>query len=107
MIFALGASVAGEALYAAYIGDYLAAVALGIAFQYFAIALMRGMGLRKSLLEAAKGEEGRHALARWQLAAAGSGGWRGGTDPTMTPPSLAWTMLDAVAMIRDGTQRFC
>jgi len=55
-VFALGSSVAGLALGAEYIGDYLAAVALGIVFQYLAIAPMRGLGLRKGLIEAAKAD---------------------------------------------------
>ena len=38
------------------IGDYLAALALGIAFQYFAIAPMRGLGLGSGLVEAAKAD---------------------------------------------------
>ncbi len=55
-IFGLGASIAGSTLAAEYVGDYLAAVALGIIFQYFAIAPMRGLGLRKGLAEAAKAD---------------------------------------------------
>ncbi|MGH3499549.1 MAG: DUF4396 domain-containing protein [Nocardioidaceae bacterium] len=38
VIFALGASIAGVTVYAEMLGDYLAAVGLGIIFQYFAIA---------------------------------------------------------------------
>ncbi len=55
-VFGLGASVAGLALGAEYIGDYLAALALGIVFQYFAIAPMRGLSLRKGLAAAAKAD---------------------------------------------------
>lgn len=55
-IFGLGATVAGLALGAEYIADYVAAVALGIVFQYFAIAPMRGLSLRKGLVEAAKAD---------------------------------------------------
>jgi hypothetical protein len=55
-VFALGASVAGFTLGAEYISDYLAAVTLGIVFQYLAIAPMRGLGLRKGLIEAAKAD---------------------------------------------------
>jgi hypothetical protein len=55
-VFALGISIAGLPLLAEYIGDYLLAVALGIIFQYFAIAPMRGLSLRKGLLEAAKAD---------------------------------------------------
>jgi Domain of unknown function (DUF4396) len=55
-VFGLGASVAGLTLGADYIGDYLAAVTLGIAFQYFAIAPMRGLPQGKALLQAAKAD---------------------------------------------------
>lgn len=55
-VFGLGATVAGTALFAEMIGDYVAALGLGIAFQYFAIAPMRGLGLRKGLVEAAKAD---------------------------------------------------
>ena len=41
-VFGLGATVAGTALFAEMIGDYVAALALGIAFQYFAIAPSAG-----------------------------------------------------------------
>jgi hypothetical protein len=55
-VFGLGATVAGLTLAAEYIADYLAAVALGVVFQYFAIAPMRGLSLRKGLIEAAKAD---------------------------------------------------
>ena len=55
-VFGLGATVAGLALGAEYVGDYIAAISLGIVFQYFAIAPMRGLGLRKGLAEAAKAD---------------------------------------------------
>jgi hypothetical protein len=55
-IFLLGITIAGRALWAEYIGDYVLAVALGLAFQYFAIAPMRGLGLRKGLIAAAKAD---------------------------------------------------
>jgi hypothetical protein len=55
-IFALGAVIAGQAVYAEMLGDYLAALTLGIAFQYFAIAPMRGLTLHKGLTEAAKAD---------------------------------------------------
>jgi hypothetical protein len=44
-VFGLGASVAGLTLGAEYLGDYTAAIVLGIVFQYFAIAPMRGLSL--------------------------------------------------------------
>ena len=55
-VYGFGASIAGVSLFPEYIGDYVLALALGIAFQYFAIAPMRGLGLRKGLVEAAKAD---------------------------------------------------
>jgi hypothetical protein len=55
-VFALGAAIASQAVYAEMVGDYLAAVSLGIVFQYFAIAPMRGLSLRKGLTQAAKAD---------------------------------------------------
>lgn len=55
-VFALGWTVAGEAVYASMIGDYLLAIALGIVFQYLAIAPMQGLGLRDGLKRAAKAD---------------------------------------------------
>jgi hypothetical protein len=43
-IFALALTVAGRTLFAEYIGDYVLALTLGILFQYYAIAPMRGLG---------------------------------------------------------------
>ncbi|HEV7212544.1 MAG TPA: DUF4396 domain-containing protein [Blastococcus sp.] len=56
LIFALGISVAGTALWAEYIGDYVLAIALGLVFQYFAIAPMRGLSFRKGIVAAAKAD---------------------------------------------------
>jgi hypothetical protein len=56
VIYALALTVAGQALFAEYIGDYLLALAFGIVFQYFAIAPMRGLGLWDGLKAAAKAD---------------------------------------------------
>jgi hypothetical protein len=55
-IFGLGVTIIGLPLLPEYIADYVLALALGIAFQYFAIAPMRGLGLREGLVEAAKAD---------------------------------------------------
>jgi hypothetical protein len=55
-VFALGLTIAGLALGAEYIGDYIVALAFGIIFQYFAIAPMRGLGLKDGLTAAAKAD---------------------------------------------------
>jgi hypothetical protein len=55
-IFALGLTIAGFPLGAEYVGDCALALGFGIAFQYFAIAPMRGLGLRDGLVAAAKAD---------------------------------------------------
>lgn len=55
-IFALGATIAGQTLLAEYAGDYLLAVVLGLVFQYFAIAPMRGLSFWPGLRAAAKAD---------------------------------------------------
>ncbi len=56
VIFALALTIAGTTLWAEYAGDYILALALGIMFQYFAIAPMRGLGFRDGLRAAAKAD---------------------------------------------------
>ena len=55
-IFGLGLTIAGLTLGAEYVGDYLFALAFGIVFQYFAIAPMRGLGLKDGLIAATKAD---------------------------------------------------
>jgi hypothetical protein len=55
-VFALALTIAGSSLGAEYAGDYVLALAFGIAFQYFAIAPMRGLGLKDGLKAAAKAD---------------------------------------------------
>lgn len=55
-IFGLGLTLAGRALFAEYVGDYLLALALGLAFQYFAIAPMRGLSFGKGIVAAVKAD---------------------------------------------------
>ena len=56
VIFLAGWTLLGSALYAELLGDFALALLLGIAFQYFAIAPMRGLGPRKGLVQAAKAD---------------------------------------------------
>jgi hypothetical protein len=55
-IFGLGLTIAGLTLGAEYAGDYIFALAFGIIFQFFAIAPMRGLGLKDGLIAAAKAD---------------------------------------------------
>ncbi|MGH7195640.1 MAG: DUF4396 domain-containing protein [Candidatus Saccharimonadales bacterium] len=56
IVFGFGFTLAGVALIPEYIGDYIAAIALGIIFQYFAIVPMSSLGLRKGIIQAAKAD---------------------------------------------------
>jgi hypothetical protein len=56
VIFWLGVKIAGVTLGAEYVGDYILALMFGIVFQYFAIAPMRGLGLKDGLVAAAKAD---------------------------------------------------
>ena len=56
VVFWLAVSIAGQMLGAEYVGDYLLALAFGIVFQYFAIAPMRGLGVRDGLVAAVKAD---------------------------------------------------
>jgi hypothetical protein len=55
-IFGLALTISGSVLGAEYLGDYVLALVFGIAFQYFAIAPMRGLGLKDGLKAAAKAD---------------------------------------------------
>lgn len=55
-VFMLGFQLFGRALWPEYIGDYVAALALGVLFQYFAIAPMRGLSFRKGMAAAVKAD---------------------------------------------------
>ena len=56
VIFFAGLAVAGSVLRAEFIGDYALAYALGIVFQYFAIAPMRGLAFGPGLWAAIKAD---------------------------------------------------
>lgn len=55
-VFFLGVQLFGVALGPEYIGDYTLALLFGIGFQYFAIAPMRGLGVRDGLRAAVKAD---------------------------------------------------
>ncbi len=56
VIFALAIQLLGSMLLAEYVGDYVAALALGILFQYWALAPMRGLNFRDGIRAAAKAD---------------------------------------------------
>ena len=100
-IFALGLTIAGLTLGAEYVGDYIFALAFGIVFQYFAIAPMRGLGLKDGLLAAAKADT--ISLTAFEI---GLFGWMAvmafvlfPAPHNLTPSSAAFWLLMQIGMI--------
>jgi hypothetical protein len=99
-VFALGATVAGATIWAEMIGDYLLAVTLGLAFQYLAIAPMRGLSFRKGIGAAAKADI--LSLTAFEL---GLFGWMALTtfvlfpDPHLSPRSPVFWFLMQIGMV--------
>jgi hypothetical protein len=100
VIFALAITIAGYALWAEYIGDYALALAFGIVFQYFAIAPMRGLGVRDGLRAAAKADT--ISLTFFEI---GLFGWMAIMTfvlfpaPHLTPAAPAFWLLMQVGMM--------
>jgi hypothetical protein len=100
-IFWLALTIAGSTLGAEYVGDYVLALAFGIVFQYFAIAPMRGLGLRDGLVAAAKADF--ISLTAFEV---GLFGWMAvmafvlfPAPHLLTPSSAAFWLLMQVGMI--------
>ncbi|HEY2795184.1 MAG TPA: DUF4396 domain-containing protein [Micromonosporaceae bacterium] len=100
IVFAFGFAVAGSVLAAEYIGDYVLALAFGILFQFFAIAPMRGLGVRDGLRAAAKADV--ISLTAFEI---GLFGWMAvafvlfpASNPVM-PNSAAFWLLMQIGMI--------
>jgi hypothetical protein len=56
VLYAVGATIAGAALWPEYIADFALAFVFGIAFQYFAVAPMRQLGVRDGVIAALKSD---------------------------------------------------
>lgn len=99
-VAALGLTIAGTALPFEYIGDYIAAVALGLMFQYFAIVPMRGLGFRDGIKAAAKADI--LSLSAFEV---GLFGWMAVMAfvlfpaPHLTPASPVYWFLMQIGMI--------
>jgi Domain of unknown function (DUF4396) len=100
-IFGLGLTIAGLTLGAEYVGDYIFALAFGVVFQYFAIAPMRGLGLKDGLMAAAKADF--ISLTAFEV---GLFGWMAviafvlfPAPHHLTPSSAAYWLLMQVGMI--------
>jgi hypothetical protein len=70
LMFAFPLTLWGEKIFGEWVAAYVFAYGFGIAFQYFTIAPMRGLGLREGLAAAAKADT--LSLTAWQI---GMYGW--------------------------------
>jgi len=99
-VFGFAVSIAGEALYAEYIADYLLAISLGIIFQYLVIGQMRGLTRRNGLIAAAKSDFA--ALTAFEV---GLFGWMAlmrfvfFPDPRLGPNSPVYWLFMQIGMV--------
>lgn len=100
VLFGVAATIVGQPLYAEYVGDYAVAISFGIVFQYLVIPPMRGLPLRKSMIEAAKSDV--IALSAFEI---GLFGWMAlirfvfFTDPHLAPTSPVYWLFMQLGMI--------
>lgn len=100
LVFVAGWELLGLALPAEYIADFSLAFALGIAFQYFSIAPMRGLGVRDGIIAALKADT--LSLTAFEV---GLFGWMAVMqlvlfrEPHLTPDHAAYWLLMQIGMI--------
>jgi hypothetical protein len=99
VLFAVGATIAGVALWPEYIADFALAFVFGIAFQYFAIAPMRPLGPRDGVIAALKSDT--LSVLTFEI---GLFGWMAlmffvFNDPHLRPDHAAYWFLMQVGMI--------
>jgi hypothetical protein len=100
IVFGAAWELAGLALPVEYIADFTLAFALGIAFQYFSIAPMRGLGLRAGIIAALKADT--LSLTAFEV---GLFGWMAliqlvlFTGPHLKPDHAAYWLLMQVGMV--------
>jgi hypothetical protein len=100
LLFAVGATIAGVALWPEYILDFALAFVFGIAFQYFAIAPMRRLGFRDGVIAALKSDT--LSVITFEI---GLFGWMAlvffvfFTDPHLKPDHAAYWFSMQVGMV--------
>jgi hypothetical protein len=97
IVFAAGWTVFGSALGAKYLVAFALAYALGIAFQYFSIAPMRGLGPGAGLAAAVKADT--LSLVAYEIGMFAWMGFRTWLYPDLEPTSLSYWLMMQVAML--------
>lgn len=95
--FATGFTLFGSALGGNYLLAFVLAYLFGIAFQYFAVAPMRGLGLRDGLLAAVKTDT--LSLLAYEVGMFAFMGVRAWLYPSLPPTTWSYWLLMQVAMV--------
>ncbi len=100
LVLLLALEIAGRALFAEFVVNFSLAFAFGIAFQYFAIVPMRGLGRRDGLVAALKADSA--SLTAFEV---GMFGWMAVVqlvffaDPHLTADSASYWFMMQIAMV--------
>jgi hypothetical protein len=99
IVFGAGVTLAGSALYAGFVWDFIAAYFIGIAFQYFAIVPMRHLSFAAGIKEAIKADT--VSLVAFEI---GMFAWMALTSkvffsPPLHPDSVVYWFLMQIAMM--------
>jgi hypothetical protein len=100
LVLVLALQIAGLALLAEYAVDFAFAFTLGIAFQYFAIVPMRGLGFRKGIVTSLKADT--LSLTTFEI---GMFGWMAlvqlvfFTDPHLTADHASYWFMMQIGMV--------
>ncbi|NUU07276.1 DUF4396 domain-containing protein [Leifsonia sp. C5G2] len=96
-----------DKMFAVWVIDFVLAFGIGIVFQYFAIAPMRGLGVKRGIIEALKADAA--SITAWQVGMFGLMAiiqlllfplWFGGRAPVDSPEfwfAMQWAMLAGFA----------
>jgi hypothetical protein len=98
LVFGAGLTLAGSVLWADFLADFALAYLLGVVFQFFSIAPMRGLGLADGLAAAVKADS--ISIAAFEIGMfAFMGVSHGLLVPGLTPASLTYWFMMQIAMM--------
>jgi Domain of unknown function (DUF4396) len=97
IVFATGVTLFGSKMGSNYLITFVLAYAFGVVFQYFAVAPMRGLDLRRGLIVAIKIDT--LSLLAYQIGMFAFMGFQSWVYPDQQPTSLSFWLLMQIAMV--------
>jgi hypothetical protein len=97
LVFAFAFTLAGSKLGGSYLADFVLAYLLGIVFQYFSVAPMRGLGLREGIVAAIKIDT--LSLVAYEAGMFAWMGFRAWLWPQLEPVSWSYWFMMQIAMV--------